>query len=204
MSINAAASYELTQRDPVIGRLLSLIKWASVDSTNNVFHDLASCVIEQQIHYRSRRNFFGKMLSSAQLDQLTPDNWSAFEEGSFRTAKLSAKKYTTLSALLEYFSASPPDFRSLSDEAIQRTLTDIPGISDWTVDMIRLYTLGRPDVFPIDDYQLKLAFSQFYGLEGTGGRKSARRAIGSQWSPYSSVAVRALLLARQQSVVWPA
>ena len=51
-----------------------------IESTQDVFHDLMSCILEQQIHYRSTKKVFQKMLQAADLQRLSLDNFEHFEK----------------------------------------------------------------------------------------------------------------------------
>lgn len=180
-------------KEPVLKPLIETYSLVDFTSSKNVFHDLLSCVIEQQIHYRSRKKQFAKLLERANLTELTPDNFSQFEENALPHIKLSLRKYETLERVVNFFQQNQFNWQEMTDEAIRETLGDLKGIGSWTVDMILLYTLERPDVFPIDDYHLKKALAKHYPTEEYGSGKKALRQIAEAWRPYRSTAVRYLL-----------
>ena len=63
----------LIKSDPVLGKICNQIEWPAINSTNDVVHDLTSCIIEQQIHYRSTKRIFARALERAGIDHLTVD-----------------------------------------------------------------------------------------------------------------------------------
>ena len=64
-------------------------------STYNVFHDVMSCIIEQQVHYRSSKYVFQRVMQAAGLEELTPDNFHLLEP-CLPAVRLSAAKYEAM------------------------------------------------------------------------------------------------------------
>lgn len=191
-TIQEAADRHLAEHDTIVGEIINLIKLPEIHSTRHLFHDLMSCVIEQQIHYRSSKKQFAKLLLAADIHLLTPDNFEFFEEKALLRTKLSARKYETMAAVLEFFHDNEPDWVQMDDAAVSSTLGGIQGVGKWTVDMLLIYTLGRADVFTADDYHLQQIMSRLYGLEQQG-LKAAMKGIAEHWKPYRSFGLRYLL-----------
>lgn len=181
------------QEDEIIKEVIKTIALPPIASTQQVFHDLMSCVLEQQIHYRSTKKIFQKILTAADLVLLTPDNFQVLEEKSFGTYKLSMQKYETLLQLVTFFKENDIQWQQLEDQEIRKLLLKIKGISNWTVDMILLYTLEREDVFPIDDYHIKQIMTRLYSIGPTEKLRPRMKEIAENWAPYRSLAVRYLL-----------
>ena len=154
-----------TNTDPILERIIRQISRPIFQSTKDVFHDLMSCIIEQQIHYRSTKKIFAKALERAGIEHLTLENFHLFEKHALSQIKLSTNKYETMSALMEYWNKNQLDFEKLSDEEVVVELSAIKGIGKWTIDMILLYTLGRPNIFPSDDFHLKQIMVSLYNLD---------------------------------------
>ncbi len=163
-----------------------------LESTHNVFHDLMSCVVEQQIHYRSSKGLFQKRLDSAGITDLSPGNFAHFTT-SLSQIKLSQRKHDTVAHVLAYFQTNQIKWQSLSDQEVRDKLSTIKGIGDWTIDMILLYTLERPDIFPVGDYHLKKIMCELYNLHEGAGLKVSMTTIAEAWRPHRSYAVRKLL-----------
>ena len=172
--------------DPILDQLDPPIP--VIESTQSVFHDLMSCIIEQQIHYRSTKGQFKKLLDKAGLSNLTPANIDQFTPVLSQT-KLSQRKHDTLAQTIDFFQTNQIDWPSLADDEVRHTLAALKGIGDWTIDMILLYTLSRPDVFPAGDYHLKKMMSSLYNLNEDATLKSHMTAIAESWRPYRSHAV---------------
>jgi DNA-3-methyladenine glycosylase II len=183
----------LTQTDPVLAKIIHSIPEPVHNSTQDVFFDLMSCILEQQIHYRSSKKIFQKMLDAAQLTHLSPENFAQLEEKAFATAKLSMGKYETLGHILSFWQQNQIDWQTLSDEAVRAQLGSIKGIGPWTIDMILLYTLERPNIFPVDDFHLKQIMVSQYGLNPESKLKAQMLDIANDWGENRSLAVRYLL-----------
>lgn len=179
--------------DSILDEIAQQIPKPEIISTNDVFHDLMSCVLEQQIHYRSTKKIFQKMINVANIERLSLDNFSAFEEAALKDAKLSLAKYETLQRILEYWETNQVDWFHLKDAEVRHKLTEIKGIGKWTIDMILLYTLQRPDVFPNDDFHLKQIMTSLYGLNPNTKLKSQMMEISKKWAGKKSLAVLYLL-----------
>lgn len=182
----------LSVEDPILHKVIHTVHTPIVVSTNNVFHDLMSCLIEQQIHYRSTKKIFAKLLAKADVQQLTVSNFELLEERGLSTSNLSIKKYEAIHDVLYFFEHNSIDWHTLTDATIRQKLVALKGISDWTVDMILLYTLERKNIVPTDDYHLKKIMSSLYGFSPNRGTKAAIRQIAQQWYPNQSLAVQYL------------
>jgi 3-methyladenine DNA glycosylase/8-oxoguanine DNA glycosylase len=77
--------------------------------------------------------------------------------------------------------------QKLSDEAIIERLTEVRGIGRWTVEMLLIFRLGRPDVLPVDDYGVRKGFSIAFGTKELPS-KAELEARAERWKPFRSVA----------------
>jgi DNA-3-methyladenine glycosylase II len=81
----------------------------------------------------------------------------------------------------------------MSDDEIIDYLLPIKGVGKWTVEMMLIFTLQRPDVFPVDDLAICQKMVQLYGLTETGKNlKKKLISIAENWSPYRSIVTRAI------------
>lgn len=189
------------KNDRQLKAIIETIDLPPVLSTNDVFHDLVSCIVEQQIHYRSTKQVFARMLREAGLDRVSPDNFDVFEKAGLPQARLSAAKYETLYSLLEFWQAHELDWHQLTDAEVYAILQQVKGLGKWSADMVLLYTLNRPDIFPEKDYHLGQIFTRLYGLNDKQPSTKKMLEIAAAWAPYRSLAVRYLLAWKQQAKV---
>jgi 3-methyladenine DNA glycosylase/8-oxoguanine DNA glycosylase len=76
---------------------------------------------------------------------------------------------------------------AMKDEDIIRALDEVRGIGPWTAHMFLIFTLGRPDVLPVDDYGIRTSVQRVYGLDELP-KKAAIEKIAERWHPYCTVA----------------
>jgi DNA-3-methyladenine glycosylase II len=78
----------------------------------------------------------------------------------------------------------------LSNEEIIELLTQIKGVGKWTVEMLLMFSLGREDVFAVDDLGIQQAMTKLYDLDPTNKKqfKLAMLSIAQVWSPYRTYA----------------
>jgi DNA-3-methyladenine glycosylase II len=183
----------LSELDPILKEIISTIPEPKIVSTNDVFHDLLSCILEQQIHYRSTKRIFQKMLQTAHIERLTLDNFPEFEKTAFANSKLAVGKFETVERVIDFFSVNKINWTLLNDAEVIEKLSSIKGIGKWTIDMILLYTLERPDVFPYDDFHLKEIMVKLYGLNPNVKLKAQMLDVAEAWGEHKSLAVKYLL-----------
>ncbi|MGZ9675625.1 DNA-3-methyladenine glycosylase family protein [Flavobacterium sp. GNP001] len=183
----------LSKKDPILAKIILQIPKPEIESTNDVFHDLMSCIFEQQIHYRSTKRIFAKALEKSSIKHLTLENFYLVEEHYLKNSNLATGKYETLLAFIDYWSNNTKDFNSLSDNEVVKELSSIKGIGKWTLDMILLYTLQRQNVFPYDDFHLKQIMVPLYGLNEKVKLKAQMLEIAENWGEHKSLAVLYLL-----------
>ena len=75
----------------------------------------------------------------------------------------------------------------MSDEEIIERLITVRGIGRWTVEMLLLFDLGRPDVWPVDDYGVRKGFAKIFGRRKLPKPKQLMK-LGEKWRPHRSVA----------------
>ena len=75
----------------------------------------------------------------------------------------------------------------LTDDEIIEALTQVKGIGVWTAQMFLIFSLGRLDILPVDDFGLRAGVQQEYVL-GELPRKKELEALAEPWQPYRSIA----------------
>ena len=171
-------------------------------STHNVFHDLMSCIIEQQIHYRTSKNVFANILRESGVEELTPDNFDHLEPV-LGKRNLSAVKLEAVAATLDFFLSNDIPWATLSDDEVRQALSHLVGVGRWTVDMLLVYTLRRPDVFPVDDYHLKQVMVKLYALDPNRGLRQKMLERAGEWEGSRSLGTLHLLAWKDANIKRP-
>lgn len=183
----------LLKNDKVLHDIIKKLNFPTIHSTKNVFHDLMSCIIEQQIHYRSTKKIFQKSMEAAGLTILTVENFPILEKEGFKNLKLSTNKYETILRVVDFFKEHKIDWFDKTDDEILKILSSIKGVGKWSIQMILLFTLGRENIFPVDDYHLKKLMTKLYPINENSRVNAQLKEISENWSPYKSYGTKYLL-----------
>ena len=187
------AARRLAAADPVLARLFEAAGpfTLEVRRMNNPFEALARNIVYQQLHANAAAAIHGRVLALFGGEGLTPGGVLAAPEESLRGAGLSAAKLAALRDLAAKTldGTVPPlaRLRRMGDEEMIGRLTRVRGVGRWTVEMLLMFRLGRPDVLPVGDFAVRKGFMVAYGLEEMPKPK-ALELHAEAWRPYRSVA----------------
>jgi 3-methyladenine DNA glycosylase/8-oxoguanine DNA glycosylase len=156
------------------------------------FDALAESIAYQQLSGKAAATIFGRVRALfPKRKWLDPEQLLATPDDKLRGAGLSRAKTAALKDLAaKTIDRTVPSGRALlrmSDDEIIARLTQVRGIGRWTVEMLLLFDLGRPDVWPVDDYGVCKGFAKTFGRRKLPTPKQLMK-IGEKWRPYRSVA----------------
>src|SRR6266480_1582629 len=156
------------------------------------FDALAESIAYQQLSGKAAATIFGRVRALyPKTKWLDPSKILATPDDAFRTAGLSRAKTAAIKDLAaKTIDGTIPSGRALlrmSDDEIIERLTKVRGIGRWTVEMLLLFDLGRPDVWPVDDYGVRKGFAKTFGRRKLPTPKQLIKS-GKKWRPYRSVA----------------
>ena len=121
----------------------------------------------------------------------SPEQVLAASEKHLRSAGLSRAKMLAIRDLaaktLDGTVPTPKQAHRMSDEELIERLDSVRGVGRWTVEMLLLFRLGRPDVLAVDDYGLRKGFAKLHKLAELPKPKELL-AYGERWRPHRSVA----------------
>jgi DNA-3-methyladenine glycosylase II len=165
----------------------------TVQRTVSPYEALMRAVAYQQLHARAAEAMLGRLAAHFPDHPgfPAPADVLALSEGALRACGFSASKAAALRDICAHaLAGTVPTRRAamrLSDAALIERLVAIRGVGRWTVEMLLIFTLGRPDVLPVDDYGVREGYRWLHGLEAQPTPR-ALSAIGEAWSPHRSVA----------------
>lgn len=165
----------------------------TINRTQDLFLALAEAIIYQQLHAKAATTIFNRVCSLFPLtgDYFTARDIARCSDDKLRSAGLSKNKLLALRDLSsKVLEGSLPDIQSLEeldDESIVKQLTAVRGIGRWTVEMLLIFRLGRPDVLPVDDFGVRKGFMLVYQLPDMPSPKELK-IYGERWAPYRSIA----------------
>lgn len=157
----------------------------------SVFGALAQAIVYQQLNGKAAAAIFARLCGLFPGSVPTAEQVLAASEDELRGAGLSRSKLLSLRDLaartVSHEIPTLAEIRSMDDEAIIKSLTHVRGIGRWTVEMLLIFRLGRPDVLPADDYGIRKGFALAYGQGELPARKELE-THGLRWKPYRTVA----------------
>src|SRR5262249_996473 len=135
----------------------------AIDGLKSPFASLARAIIHQQLNGRAAASIQGRFLALYRPARFpTPDALLATSDQKLRAAGLARAKARALKDLAaKVKDGTVPTLRrlrSLDDEAIVERLTQVRGIGRWTVEMLLIFGLQRPDVLPVGDFGIRKGF----------------------------------------------
>jgi DNA-3-methyladenine glycosylase II len=156
------------------------------------FDALAESIAYQQLNGKAAATIWGRVRALyPQSKWLDPAKVLATPDETLRAAGLSRSKTAAIKDLAaKTLDGTVPSGRALlrmSDDEIIARLTQVRGIGRWTVEMLLLFDLGRPDVWPVDDYGVRKGFAKTFGKRKLPTPKELMKH-GEKWRPYRSVA----------------
>lgn len=153
------------------------------------FEALAESIVYQQLNGKVAATIWGRFKGLFESAHLRPEDVLAADIELLRSAGLSAAKAVAVRDLSEKtlmgLVPSWAGLRKLDDEEIITRMTDVRGIGRWTVEMLLIFRLGRPDIWPVDDFAVRTAYGDVFGIEKVNLKEMRQRA--EPWRPYRSV-----------------
>jgi DNA-3-methyladenine glycosylase II len=156
------------------------------------YESLAQAIAHQQLHAAAARSILARFVSAFGDGAFpTPAIVLATPEEKLRTVGLSFSKIAALKDLAtKTLDGIVPDrdtLVKLADAEIIERLTEVRGIGRWTVEMMLMFQLGRPDILPVDDFGVRAGFQYTYGLRKMPAPK-VLALYGERWGPHRSAA----------------
>ena len=190
----ALATAHLAKRDKKLGRWMESIGPLETSGWRKPFDtvdSLARSILYQQLSGKAAATIVGRLENAVGSKKLTPDAFARVDDASLRACGVSGNKALALRDLsARALAGEVPSSRELQalhhDEIIER-LTAVRGIGRWTVEMMLMFRLGRPDILPVDDLGVRKGAQTLDRLdEMPKPRELALR--GEQWGPYRTLA----------------
>jgi DNA-3-methyladenine glycosylase II len=192
--VKTAAARHLRRVDPQLGRVIQQVGDCPLAPRRAVlpWQALTRSVAFQQLNGTAAETIFGRFLALFPETKFpTPQQVVAAPETQLRQAGLSRAKTAAIKDIAAHTIAGVvPDRRTIarwSDAEVVERLTVIRGVGPWTVEMLLMFTLGRPDVLPATDYGVRSGFALVYDRKELPAPREVLE-YGERWRPYRSAA----------------
>ena len=185
-------------KDPVFAPLVAQLEITPrPDFDGDVYYGLVRSIAYQQLSGKAAGTIFGRFLALFPDEYPEPERLLQFSVEELRSVGLSRSKASYIQNVAFHFQEHglrQVDWRERSDEDILADLTTIKGVGQWTVEMVLMFILKRPDVLPLDDLVVRGQMVELYELGQLKGKilKQALLEVAEAWRPYRSYASRYL------------
>ncbi|MGB8369075.1 MAG: DNA-3-methyladenine glycosylase family protein [Limisphaerales bacterium] len=202
--MNAAAHKHLAVNDPVMRRLIRDFGPCELvpETRRSPFQSLVLAVAHQQLHATAANAIlarFKKLFPGRRFPR--PEDLSSVSDDDLRGAGFSRAKILAIRDLAaKTLAGVVPTSRQiakLSDDEIIERLTEVRGVGRWTVEMLLIFQLGRPDVLPADDFGVRNGFRIAYRRRALPKPKELL-VFGERWRPHRTTAAWYLWRAVEQ------
>lgn len=154
------------------------------------FAALARAIVFQQLSGKAASTIHGRLLDLFPRKRIAPDRLLKLSPSKLRGAGVSAGKQKALKDLArktrDGLVPAFADLRRMEDEQIIERLTQVHGIGRWTVEMLLIFQLGRPDILPVADLGVRRGLMLAHGMKSMPADTTlARRAAA--WKPFRTV-----------------
>jgi DNA-3-methyladenine glycosylase II len=183
-----SAKRSLARRDPVMAGIMRAHPKIFLARRGEPFMTLARAIVGQQISVKAAQSVWDRF--AACVGEVSPQNVLSRERKILRACGLSDRKTEYIADLAQHFangSIHVQRWPAMGDEEIIAELVEVRGIGRWTAEMFLIFSLLRPDVFPLDDLGLQKGIRVAYFAKRKVALSTLRR-IGERWRPWRSVA----------------
>ncbi len=182
------AKRALARRDPVLASIMRRHPQVHMVARGEPFQTLARAIVGQQISVKAAQSVWNRVLEVA--PGMTPGEVLAVKRPRLRACGLSDRKTEYIADLARHFdegTVHPHRWPDMDDKAVIEELVAVRGIGRWTAEMFLMFSLLRPDVFPLGDLGLLKAVRLSY-FKGRKVPLSRISKLGLGWQPWRSVA----------------
>jgi len=180
---------EHLSKDRKLLPLLQTVQPYQLKRRKNVCLRLCASIMSQQLSTRVADVIFKRFLDLYDGTQPTPQQIVDMPFDKLRAIGLSNAKVNYVQNVAKYMIEHGVDdkkFTKMTDEEVVEFLVPIKGVGRWTVEMLLMFTLGREDVFAVDDLGIQQAMAKVYKLDTTDkkGLREKMLKISAKWAPY--------------------
>ena len=180
----------LKQADKKMGQLIAEFEKPEFNKNSNYFEALVRAIVYQQLSGKASAKIYNRFKDLFSKKKY-PSPFMVMERSheELRSTGLSNQKASYIHNIANAFFTGmvPNDIDTLSDNDVIECLTTIKGVGPWTAEMFLMFTLNRPDVFPITDLGIQKGFKLFFQLNELP-KPDQMIEKAEPWIPYRTLA----------------
>ena len=184
-------------KDKKLKRIIELQEPFILTKRKNICLHLCNSIMSQQLSTKVADVFQKRFINLYKTKNPTAVEIASTEFDTLRSIGLSNAKANYVLNVCNFFieeKITDTKLYKMSNEELIKYLTQIKGVGQWTVEMILMFTLGREDVFAVDDLGIQQAICKLYNIDATDkkGMKEKMLLVSKKWNPYRTYACRYL------------
>lgn len=180
-------------KDKKLKKLLETVVPYELQKRDNICLRLCSSIMSQQLSTKVAQVIYRRFLDLYGGKEPTPQQIVDTKPEVLRSIGLSNAKVNYVQNVARFaieHGMEEDKLHGMTNEEVIEYLTEIKGVGKWTVEMLLMFTLGREDVFAVDDLGIQQSMIRLYKLD-TDNKKLLRESmlkISGKWSPYRTYA----------------
>jgi len=180
-------------KDKKLAKLISGHEPFTLKSHKNICLRLCASIMSQQLSTKVAQVLYRRFLEIYNGNEPSPEQIVATPFERLRAIGMSNAKTQYVLNVAQFAIDHKLDdkkLKKMNDEEIIALLTQIKGVGKWTVEMLLMFTLGRADIFSVDDYGIQMAMKKIYKLDDSNKKEFREKllAISKKWAPYRTYA----------------
>ena len=180
------AKKELSSNDKILSKIINEYDDLELISRGDIFFTLIRSIIGQQISVKAASTVWSRF--TERVGDINPENILSTHFDDLRKCGLSQRKAEYVIGISEsWHEYDKFDWKKMEDQEIIDKLVSLRGVGKWTAEMILIFTLLRPDVFPIGDIGMVRGIEKSY-KSGEKISEEELHKISEKWKPWRTVA----------------
>ena len=184
-------------KDKKFKRIIDLQEPCVLEKRKNVYLQLCYSIMSQQLSTKVADVFHRRFLKLYKGKEPTAKQIAVTPFETLRGIGLSNAKANYVLNVCRFFieeKITDERLHKMNNEELIKYLSQIKGVGQWTVEMILMFTLGREDIFAVDDLGIQQAVCKLYKIDSTNKKemKLQMLKVSAKWSPYRTYACRYL------------
>lgn len=180
-------------KDKKLKKLIETQEPQQLSSHRNICLRLCASIMSQQLSTKVAQVIYRRFLELYGGEEPSPQQIADTPLETLRGIGLSNAKAAYVQNVARFaleHHLNDREFEKMENEEIIDLLTQIKGVGKWTVEMLLMFTLGREDVFSIDDYGIQMAMKKLYKLDDTNKKEFRQQLlkVSGKWAPYRTYA----------------
>jgi DNA-3-methyladenine glycosylase II len=193
-------------KDKKLKKLIDAQEPQKLSSHHNICLRLCASIMSQQLSTKVAQVIYKRFLELYGGEEPSPQQIVVTPLETLRGIGLSNAKAAYVQNVARFaleHNLNDKELEKMENEEIINLLTQIKGVGKWTVEMLLMFTLGREDVFSIDDYGIQMAMKKVYKLDDSNKKEFRLQLlkISGKWAPYRTYACLHLWLWKDNAPV---